>query len=169
MPSLPSRSGVAALASVFIGAILLPRLAGWVEPDRTIELTGFVLAAMLIGCLRVQGPISDDRVIMPPAFVLIFSSLMLFGPHVAMFVGIAATLTPGFVSTRTPGSQLLIDTAIVIAATQSAGLAQRCAGNVPGVFVWPCLALPISAALLAYHVVQGALANVVVPFVARRP
>jgi diguanylate cyclase (GGDEF)-like protein/PAS domain S-box-containing protein len=169
MPSLPSRSGLAALASVFIGAILIPRLAGWAEPDRILELSGFVLAAMLIGCLRVQESIAADRVIMPPAFVLIFSSLMLFGPHVAMFVGLAATLTPGFVSTRTPGSQLLIDAAIVIAATQSAGLAQRWVGSVPGVFVWPWLALPISAALLAYHVVQGAMANVVVPFVARRP
>src|SRR6266446_2129494 len=118
MPILPSRSSLAALASIFIGAIFLPLLAGWAEPDRIPELSGFVLAAMLTCWLRVQEPIATDRGIMPPAFVLIFSSLMLFGPHVAMFVAVAATLTPGFVSARTPRSQALIDTAIVIAATQ---------------------------------------------------
>src|SRR5260221_8964554 len=169
MPSLPSRSRLAALASMLIGAILLPRLAGWAEPDRILELSGFVLAAMLTGCLRVREPIASDRGIMPPAFVLIFSSLMLFGPHVAMFVAAVATLTPGVVAARTPRSQVLIDTAIVIAATQSAGLAQQWVASVPGIFVWPWLAVPISAALVAYHVVQGALANVVVPLVARRP
>ena len=35
--------------------------------------------------------------------------------------------------------------------------------------VWPWLAVPVTAAVVAYHVAQGALANVVVPFIARRP
>src|SRR5712692_305904 len=100
MPTLPSQSGLVALASIFVGAIVLPRLAGWAEPDRIPELSGFVLAAMLIGCLRAREPITTDRAIMPPAFVLIFSSLMLFGPHVAMFVAAATTLTPAVVSAR---------------------------------------------------------------------
>ena len=41
---------------------------------------------------------------------------------------------------------MFIDTVIVIAATQGAGLAHRLVGSVPGVFVWPWLAVPISAA-----------------------
>src|SRR5260221_11034257 len=116
MPSLPPRSRLAALASMFIGAILLPRLAGWAEPDRILELSGFVLAAMLTGCLRAREPITTDRGIMPPAFVLIFSSLMLFGPHVPMFVAAVATLTPGVVAAGPPRSQGLIDTTTAIQA-----------------------------------------------------
>jgi diguanylate cyclase (GGDEF)-like protein/PAS domain S-box-containing protein len=168
MPALPSRPSVVALASVFIGAIFLPRLAGWAQPDRVLELAGLVLAAMLTSCLKVQEAATTDRAIMPPAFVIIFSSLMLFGPHVAMFVAAAATLTPGFVSARTSRGQMLIDTAIVIVATQSAGLAHQSVGNPRGEFLWPWLALSIAAAVVAYHVVQGALADLVVPFIARR-
>jgi len=168
MPALPSRPSVVALASVFIGAIVLPRLAGWAQPDRVLELSGLVLAAMLTSCLKVQETATTDRAIMPPAFVIIFSSLMLLGPHVAMFVAAAATLTPGFVGARTPRGQMLIDTAIVVVATQSAGLAHQSVGNLRAEFLWPWLALSIGAAVVAYHVVQGALADLVVPFIARR-
>src|SRR6185503_4162831 len=99
----------------------------------------------------------------------VFSALMLFGPHVAMFVAAAAALTPGIVSARPPLSHILIDAVIVVVATQSAGLAHQAVSSVPGMFVWPWLAVPITAAVLVYHLVQGALANVVVPWIARRP
>jgi diguanylate cyclase (GGDEF)-like protein/PAS domain S-box-containing protein len=169
MPALPSKSKFAALSSVFIGAVILPRLAGWAQPDRALELAGLVLAAMLTSCLRVEESATTNRAIMPPGFVISFSSLMLFGPHVAMFVAAAATLTPGLVRARRPRSRTLIDTAIVIAATQAAGLAYQPAGGVFGVFPWPWLAVPVAAAVVAYHVAQGLLAEVVVPFIARRP
>jgi diguanylate cyclase (GGDEF)-like protein/PAS domain S-box-containing protein len=106
--------------------------------------------------------------IMPPAFVLIFSSLMLFGPGVAMFVA-AGTLVPGFVASRAPRTRILIESAIVIAATQSAGLAYQSVGGVFGVSAWPWLVLPVAAAVVAYQLAQGALAGLVVPFIARRP
>jgi diguanylate cyclase (GGDEF)-like protein/PAS domain S-box-containing protein len=168
MPSLPSRSSLAVLAAVFIAATVLPYLAGWTPLARIPELAGFVLAAMLTGCLGVPGQ-TTNRAIMPPVFIIIFSSLMLFGPHVAMLIAVAATLTPGIVAARAPGRQMLVDTLIIVAATQSAGVAHRWVGTVPGVFVWPWLAVPITAAVIAYHVVQGAAANIVVPFVTRRP
>jgi diguanylate cyclase (GGDEF)-like protein/PAS domain S-box-containing protein len=168
MPVLLSRARFAALASVFIGASLLPRLAGWTPPDRILELAGLVLAAMLTSCLKVQEPATTNRAIMPPAFVLIFISLMLFGPHVAMCVAAAATLTPGIVTGRAPRSQMLIDSAIVIVATQSAGWIYQSVGGVPGVFLWPWLAAPVAAAVVAYHVAQGALADFVMPFIVRR-
>jgi diguanylate cyclase (GGDEF)-like protein/PAS domain S-box-containing protein len=169
MSSIPSRSAFAVLASVFIGALIVPRLTGWLPADRLLELGGLVLAAMLTACLKVQEPATADRAIMPPAFVVIFIALMLFGPHVAMLVAAAAMLTPGVVSARIPRRQTLIETVIAVAATQGAGLIHQWVAVVPGVFVWPWLALPITAAALAYHVVQGALANLVVPFAMRRP
>jgi diguanylate cyclase (GGDEF)-like protein/PAS domain S-box-containing protein len=169
MPPLPSRSTFAAVASVFVGAVLVPRLAGWAQPDRIFELAGLVLIAILASCLRVQEPATADRAIMPPAFVITFSSLMLFGPHVAIFVAAAATLTAGFVTARTSRSRMLIDTAIVIGATEGAGLAYQWVGGLYGGFRWPWLAVPVAVAVVAYHVAQGALASIVVPFVARRP
>jgi diguanylate cyclase (GGDEF)-like protein/PAS domain S-box-containing protein len=168
MPSLRSRSTVVALASIFIGAVAVPRLAGWADPDRLVELSGLVLAAMLTSCLGAQERATTNRAIMPPAFVIIFASLMLFGSHVTMFVAAATTLTPAFVTARTPRRQMLIDTAIVMAATQSAGLVYQSIAAVPGLLVWPWLGVPVGAAVIVYHVTQGALADVVVPLVARR-
>ena len=168
MPTLSSRSTVAALAAIFVGAMAVARLAGWVEPDRLVELSGFVVAAMLTAGLRVQAPATTDRTIMPPAFVIVFMSLMLFGPHVATCLAVAATLTSALVTTRTSWVQLLIDAGIIIAATEGAGLAYQSIGAVPGAMAWPWLAAPIAGAVVAYHLAQGILANVVVPLVARR-
>jgi diguanylate cyclase (GGDEF)-like protein/PAS domain S-box-containing protein len=140
-----------------------------VQPDRLLELSGVVLTAMLAACLSVQEPATTDRTIMPPAFVVTFSALMLFGSQVAMMVAAAAALTAGLVSVRTRPGQLPSDAAIVIVATQGAGLAYQSVGGAIGPFVWPWLAAPIAGAVVAYHVTQGALAGVVVPFITRRP
>ena len=169
MTAFPSRSRAAALASVFGVALAVPWLAGWVPPDRIFELTGLVLAAMLVACLRVQALAVTNRAIMPPAFVIVFTSLMLFGPHVAVLIAAAAALTTDFVNGRIARGQILIDTAIAVFATQSAGLVYQSVGTGFDLLVWPALALPIAAAVVAYHVTQGVLANVVVPFLARRP
>src|SRR5262245_42763245 len=168
MPT-PSRSTVAALAAVFIGAILLPRLAGWAEPDRMYGLSVLVLVAMTASCLRVQELATTDRAIMPPAFVIVFMTLMLFGPHVAAFVAAAAVLTPAFVFARSSHAQMAVDVVILVVATEWAGLVYQSTGGVPGEFDWPWAAVPIAAAVIGYHLVQGVLAEIVVPFVWRRP
>ena len=124
---------------------------------------------MLTTRLMVQEPATANRAIMPPAFVIIFTSLMLFGPHVAMVVAAAASLTPVFVTMRTQRGQALLDSGIVTVATQSAGFVYQLVGALHGQFLWPWLAVPIAAAVVAYHVAQGALANIVVPLIARRP
>jgi len=116
MAATPSRSTALALVSIFVGAVLLPRLAGWAQPDRIFELSALALAAIAVSCLRVQGPSSADRAIMPPAFLVVFAALLLLGPLVAMTVAAAAALAPGFTGPRGSIRQLLIDTAIAVAA-----------------------------------------------------
>jgi len=100
MAATPSRSTALALVSIFVGAVLLPRLAGWAQPDRIFELSALALAAIAVSCLRVQGPSSADRAIMPPAFLVVFAALLLLGPLVAMTVAAAAALAPGFTGPR---------------------------------------------------------------------
>jgi diguanylate cyclase (GGDEF)-like protein/PAS domain S-box-containing protein len=169
MPTFPSRSTVAVVAGAFAGAMLVPRFIGAVRADRILVWLGLVLGAMLISCLRVQEAATTDRAIMPPAFVIVFSALMFFGPNPAMFVAAVATLTAGLVVGGVPRGQMLTDAVIVVAATQSAGLAYQSVGGVPGVFAWPWLAVPVATAVVAYHLTQGVLAEVIVPFVGRRP
>jgi diguanylate cyclase (GGDEF)-like protein/PAS domain S-box-containing protein len=167
---MPSRSAVATFACVLAVAVSVPYFALWTAPTHVFELGGLVLAAMLAACLRAQDPATTQRAIMPPAFVVIFTTLLLQGASVAMVVAAAAALTPGFVTRRTPRTQALIDTGVVVAAIESADLAhQWLARAMPGVFTWPWLAVPIAAAVVAYHLTQSALAEVIAAFAARRP
>ena len=168
MPAL-SRSTFATLVPLSIGAILLPRLAGWAEPDHLFELSGLVLLAMLSACLKVQSAATTDRSIMPPSFVAIVASLMLFGPNVAMTVAAAAAVTAGVAATQSPIPQLLVSTAIVLGATLAAGQAYSTVVGLPLMAAWPWLAVPLTATALAYHLTQGVLVAVAVPLAMRRP
>jgi diguanylate cyclase (GGDEF)-like protein/PAS domain S-box-containing protein len=166
--SRPSAAAAAA-AFVVVASVLTPRLAGWAQPDRMLELSGLVVAAMLAASLGIQRRAATDRAIMPPAFIVVFASLMLFGPRVAVFVGAAAALTPGFVTRRAARAQSLIDAAVAILAVLAADLAHQSIARVlPRVLLWPWLAVPIVLAVLAYHLTQGALGDLVVPFIRRR-
>ena len=155
MAAMPSRSTVLALVSIFMGAVLLPRLAGWAQPDRIVELSALVLAAIVVASLNVQGPWSADRAIMPPEFLVVFAALLLLGPLVATAVAAAAALTPAFVGPRGSIRQLLVDTSIAVAATYAAGFAFLAVGDRPGLFEWPWLAAPVAAAVILYHLVAG--------------
>ena len=139
------------------------RLAGWVQPEHIFQLAGLVLAAMLAACLSVQEPAATDRAIMPPAFVVIFSvaDAVWSARRDVRRGGGGADAGPR----RPPrlARQMLIDTAIAVAATQSRGPGLSVRSASARRALWPWLALPIAAAVVAYHVVQGALANVVVP------
>src|SRR3954470_5274374 len=169
MPSAPSRVTAVVLAAVFVAATLLPRLAGWAEPDRALEITAAVLAAMLASCLRTEGRAASDRSVMPAGFVITFAALMLLGPYVAGCVAVAATVAAGCVAARLPRVRVIVAVAIAVVATQAAGIAYQLAGTIPSVsYEWPWLAVPVAAAVLAYHVTQGALDSVIVPLMMRQ-
>jgi PAS domain S-box-containing protein len=107
---------------------------------------------------------------MPPSFVINFSALLLFGPHVAMLVATAGALTPGFLGARRASAlrPMLVETVFVIVATQSGGLAYRALGGLSGDLMGAWQGLPIAAAVVAYQVAQGALAAVLL-LVAKQP
>ena len=64
---------------------------------------------------------------------------------------------------------MLVNAATVLVAIQAAGLAHRALGGTTGHFTWPGQAVPIAAAVVAYCFVRCALAEVIVPLVARQP
>lgn len=124
---------------------------------------------MLAATLGVQTVAAGDRAILPPAFIVVFASLMMLGPHAAVFVAAAAALTPGFVTGRTPRARSLIDMVIAAVGVYAAAVAhQSVARALPQVLLWPWLALPIAAAALGYHLAQGALHDVAVPLLRRQ-
>src|SRR5215471_8461250 len=110
----PSRTTVLAFAGVLAGAVLGPWFAGWIPLDRMLVVSALVMAAMLASCLKEQGVASANPAIMPPAFVFVFSTLMLAGGPAAMCVAVAAALTPAFVLRRASRSRAIIDAVIVM-------------------------------------------------------
>jgi diguanylate cyclase (GGDEF)-like protein/PAS domain S-box-containing protein len=172
MVNLPPLSGVFAIASIFIATVVIPYFTGWTTTDRIFELAAVSLAAVLTSLLRVQPSATRDRAIMPPSFVFVFVSLLLFGPNVATLIAAAAALTPSLSSLRAvPIAQVITETAIAVASTQIAGFVLSAASGLLGAgnLVWPWRALPTAAAVIGYHVLQRLLGDVVVPLVGRQP
>ena len=171
MRTLPSRSGLVALAAIVISAISLPQLAGWAQPERALELAGLVLAAVLTSGLGIPPPATKDRAVMPPAFVITMCALLLFNRHVMMLAAIASVLTPAFTAPEqaSPWRRTVVEVAIAIAATQLGGLTFQWLNELAGGVVWPWHAIPIAAAVVAYRAVQGGMADVLVPALSRRP
>jgi diguanylate cyclase (GGDEF)-like protein/PAS domain S-box-containing protein len=160
-------AGLAAVAAV---GIATPWFAAWVPADRLIELSALVVAAMLTASLREQERARADRTLMPPAFVVIFAALMLLGGNTATIVSLAAALTTALVMAPIPRRDLIVDLVVAIAAVQAADLAHQWAAHVvPRAFVWPWMAVPIAAAVLAYQLAAGLIARVIAPLAARQP
>src|SRR4051794_3531708 len=106
-----TRRSSAVAAVVCAIAVLAPYAAGWVQLERLPELVGLVVAAVLAASLDVQRRASSDGAIMPPAFIVVFASLMLLGPRAGLCVAAAAALTPGFVTRSAGHVQSLISAA----------------------------------------------------------
>src|SRR2546422_1249714 len=171
MRTLPRRSGLVVFAAIAIGAGMLLGFAGWPQPHRTIEFSSLILAAILTSALATQRSTTKDWAIMPPSFVIDFSSLLLLGPDATMLVATAGTITEGLTDSARalPIRRMLVNTATVMAATQAAGSAYRALGGTLGHFTWPAEGAPIVAAVIAYCIVKSASAEILVPLVTRRP
>ena len=171
--SIPSRSAAATFVSIYAVCVGLPFFTGWTAPGHLLELAGLALAAMLASCLRVAGrrrrrtARSCRRRSSSSS-----ASLML------------ARRARGDVRRRGGGadaglrhprgrraSQALIDTGVVVVAIAERGPgasvagAARCRRLLCG-RGWPCRSSPRSSRITS---TQGALGDVIVPLVARRP
>ena len=92
MLGLPRPSRTVLSAALAVAAGILLGFAGWLVPYRPIEFSGLLVTAILISGLAMRHPAAEDRGIMPPAFVINFATLLLFGPVPAMLVASAGTI-----------------------------------------------------------------------------
>jgi diguanylate cyclase (GGDEF)-like protein/PAS domain S-box-containing protein len=150
---------------------MLLGFADWPQPHRTLELSGLILAAILVSVLAVQQSITRDWATMPPSFIIEFISLLLLGPHATMLVATAGIVMQGLTDPQGshPPRRTLLNAATVLAAIQAAGFAHRLLGGTMGHFMWPWQGAPIAAAVLAYCVVKSAAAEVIKPLLTKQP
>jgi diguanylate cyclase (GGDEF)-like protein/PAS domain S-box-containing protein len=171
MGTLPRHTGLFLFAAIATGTVMLLGLNGWPQPDRTLEFSGLIVAAILTSVLAVQRPAAEERGMMPLSYVIHFAALLLFGPHVTALVVAAGALASVLADSRRtrPFSRTVANTATVIAAVQAAGLVHLVLGGTPGHFVWPWQGAPIAGAVLTYTLVRSASLEIAVPFVTRQP
>ncbi len=162
MGSLARHSRVIGFAVLASGAGLLLGFWGWPQPGRTVEFGCLVLAATLVAAFP---PGKSERSAALPAFVVAFTSLLLFGPLAAtlvVFAGITARAL-GEPSGHSVRSRVLIDGSMAVTSILAAGLAHRLLGGTLGHFSWPWQAAPIAAAVIVHCVARSALSEVAVP------
>ena len=167
----PSRTAIAGIAIAYIAALAVLQLAGWIPAGRLPDVAGVTLAGVLVSLPAARRSTARDWTIMSPSFIVSFASLLLFGPHVAAIIAAAGVITPFLAAAdrSEPRRHVLVDAAVVAAATQVAGLAYTSITPAPEGLQWPWRALPIALAVLGYHLTSGALIEVIVPLATRRP
>ncbi len=173
LKNIPSPRGLAilAFAVIAIGAGVLLGMSGWPQPDRTLEFSGLILAAMLIAALPLQQSTTKNWATVPPSFVIDFTALLLLGPHATILVATAGAVMQGLTdSTRPhPVRQTLFHAFTVVAAAQAAGVLHQVLGGTIGTFAWPQQGVPIALAVAGYCVVKSASAEIIVPLITRQP
>ncbi len=170
-PRLSSHSAVASFGAIALGAGLLLGFAGWPQPHRSLEFASLILASLLASAFAASPSAIEDWAILPPSFVVDFTTVLLFGPNPAMLVAAVGSIGRALASppSSRPRGRMLLNTAIVMLATQAAGAAQRALGGTEGHFVWPWQALPIAGAVIAYCLVKSVSIDILAPLVARQP
>ena len=171
MPPISRRYDVVAFALIALAGGALLGLAGWPQPDRTLEFCGLILAAMLTASLAMQQVSAKDWAMMPPSFVIDFTALLLLGPHAASLVAVAGAGMQGLADAQHPHRlrRAVTNAVTVVVAVQAAGLANAAASGMPATTTWPGQAVPIALALVSYCFVKCAAAEVVSPLIDKQP
>src|SRR5947209_129965 len=123
MRTFPRPSVLVCVAAVAVAAAALLGLAGWPQPQRTFELAGLTLAAILAAAFGMPRSSTTEWTIVPLVFVVDFAALLLLGPHAATLVaGAAAVMTSLAEPPRAPVLRRgMLNVVTVSAAVQAAG------------------------------------------------
>src|SRR5262249_23352038 len=88
--------------------------------------------------------------------------------NAATAVSLAAALTAAIVMAPVPRRVVIVDLVVAIVAVQTADQAHLWTSRlIPQAFVWPWMAVPIAAAVVAYQLVDGLAACVLAPLAMR--
>jgi diguanylate cyclase (GGDEF)-like protein len=165
-----NRPFVAAFVVLTLCASALLALAGWPQPNRSLEFVGLVAAALSIAPLAARRTAASDWTAVSPSFVLEFTSLLLAGPEAMLAVATAGAVMRGMTDSQRPHllRNALFDLTTVLVAALSAATVHQ-AVRVTGIPVWAEQGLPIALAVFSYCVVKCVSAQLIVPLLSRRP
>ena len=171
MRPVPAYARLVVFLAMVAGAEFLLAPTGGPHPHRTFEFSVLVLAAILIAVHQMRLATAEDRGVMPPAFVLEFTALLLFGVDAALFAAAAGILARWVAvpESARPVRRTLLNATIALAATEAAGSVRAVLGGASGQFIQPVQAASIAAAAVTYCLVRTTWAAVIVPRLNREP
>jgi diguanylate cyclase (GGDEF)-like protein len=171
MPTWNSRTTVVALFAVLaMTTAVSTSYFGWFLPNRTVELSAVIAAALLTAALAVQRWSARHWTIMPPSFIVEVTALLLLGPDAMILTAVAGVLMLALTDSEgaQPVRRSVINIASVATAALAAGWLHRSLGGTVGTFAWPQQGLPIAAAVAGYCVVKSAVTEILAPLVTRQ-
>jgi diguanylate cyclase (GGDEF)-like protein/PAS domain S-box-containing protein len=166
-PALKRRWVVLTAASLAVCALMAGQLLGHVPAHPAPGLAALTLGAILTSGLNGRQFMSRRTALMPPAFVITFLALLLYGPHASAVVAAAAAVAPPLRPAgrrRARGDRLR---AAALLSAEAGGAVFVFAGAALGDPVWPWQVLPIAGAVMAYHATHGVLVHAVLPLLSR--
>ena len=170
MSTVPRPTNVLALAAALALFGIFLNWIAWPLAGRTWEFSGLMLAAVLTSLPALQAP-NRDWPALRPAFVVEFTSLLMFGAQPTMLVAGCGLLTRDLSNPERSGRrwQRFVRPATVVVALQAAALAYDALAGPLAPLAWPWQAAPIAMGVLAYCAVSSASADILVPLFARHP
>jgi diguanylate cyclase (GGDEF)-like protein len=166
----PSRA-VAAFAVSMLGVAIGAGSVGWPQPNRTPELAGLVVAAMLASALTTEHRAARLWTTVSLAFVIDFTALLLLGPQAMILVAAAGVVMHGLTNPRQPQPlrSAMVYAVVTLAAAAAAGSAHQFAGGTIARFAWPVQGVPIVFAVVVCCAVKGLSFNILIRLATKQP
>jgi len=170
MTTLPRAARLFVAAVVLSGGVLLVLSLRVANFDRVPLLIALVVSAMVSARFKLRLPTTKNYSTMSVSSGVMFTSLLLLGPHPTMVVAAAGAWCQSTFGTRRPNRvyQTLFNIASLLLAVQAFGFVYRLTGGTIGQVLWPDVATPLGAATLAYFLVNVGAVAVVVALSARQ-
>src|SRR5689334_13094627 len=157
MRSLPRAAQLFVVAVVLCGAALFAVAFREARLERLPLLVALLVTSTAFASLKLRLPTTKHRSTLSASGAIDFTSLLLLGPHLTMFVTAAGALSQSTFRTRRPNPlhRKLFNIACAGLTVQGAGLAYRLAGGTFGHVSWPEAATPLLSAAFVYFLVNA--------------
>ena len=154
-----------------LGVAVVLGVIGWPQPNRIVELSGLVLAAILASLLATERRAARVWTTVPLSFVIEFTALLLLGPQAMMVVATGGVVMHGLANPRHPHPlrSAIVNAVVTLAAAFAAGWVHQFSGGTVARFAWPEQGVPIVLAVAAYCALKSISFNVLLRLVTKQP
>jgi len=170
MRTLPRPAQLFVIAVVLSGAALFGVAFREASFEQLPLLAALLVASTAFASLKLRLPMTKHRSTLSASGAIDFTSLLLLGPHLTMFVTAAGAWSQSTFRTRRPNPlhRKLFNIATAGLTVQAAGLAYRLAGGRFGQIAWPDAATPVLFASIVYFVVNAGTVAIAVALSTRQ-